>query len=338
MAVGSLTTHLEDSTSILLVAPPSDPADDRACTDLLTFDDPERENVLSVTLSQTPADRLALWRQEGGGAMPNRAVIVDGSGPSTEAERATVVEAIPDLSVEVLSDAAGPMELALIVGQYLGEWDDTAERTVACIHSLSALLDSFARGEVVQFVNALDARLESAGAVVHYHLDPGAHDDSTLSEIRPLFDAVVEHVPDDGWTVTKSAADSPQFRGESSALYPERSGTERPSVDRPLDDVFELLANERRRRTLYALAQTDVLSVSIDRLADEVVERERAGGAVSGPLHNREVTIALAHNHLPRLADAGLVAYDHESGAVTKREFGDGFAAFVRYVDRIDRP
>lgn len=339
MASRPLTTHLEDSTSVLLVAKPSEPAADRACADLLTFDEPSRENVLSVTFSKTPDDWLALWRQEGGEAIPNRAVFVDGGESSTEAERSAITEAIPGLSIEVLSDAAGPMELALIVGQYLGEWVDTDERTVACIHSLSELFGSFARGEVVQLINALDARLEATDAVVHYHLDPDAHDEQTVAEIRPLFDAVVEHVPEDGWTVTTASRDeAPRFRGESSALYPFDNSPEQPPLDRSLDDVFELLSDERRRTALYALAQEGAQTSSLERLADEVVDRELARGHVTGPLHGREVKIALAHNHLPRLDEAGLVEYDHDAGEVTKRAFGPGFETFLRSVDRLDRP
>lgn len=339
MTSRSLTTRLEGSTSILLVAPASEPADGRACVDLLTFDEPRRENVLSVTFSQTPAERLALWKREVDGTMPNRAAVVDGCGSSTAAGRAAIVEEVPELSVDVLSDTAGPMELALIVGQYLGEWAEDSERTLACFHSLSDLLDSFARGEVVQLINALDARFDAADAVAHYHLDPDAHDDATVSEIRPLFDAVVEYVPEDGWTVTTaSREEASRFPGESSALYPDDEALAPPSLDRPLDDVFELLADERRRTVLYALARSRARTWSLERLAEEVADREVARGDVTGPLHGREVELALAHNHLPRLDDAGLVEYDHEARAVTKREFGAGLEAFLRSVDRLDRP
>jgi len=339
MERGPLATQLEDSTSVLLVAPASEPADDRACVDLLTFDDPRRENVLSVTLSQTPAERLALWRREGDGTMPNRSAVVDGCGSTTDPERAAIAEEVPELSVDVLSDTAGPMELALTIGQYLGEWAEYPERTLACIHSLSELLDSFARGEVVQLINALDARLEATDAVVHYHLDPEAHDEQTVADIRPLFDAVAEHVPEDGWAVTTVSRDeTPQFRGESSALYPGETPTDRPPLDRPLDGVFELLSDERRRRAMYALAQSQTQTASLEWIVNEVVDRELARGDVTGPLHRREVEIALVHNHLPRLDEAGLVGYDHEAGEVAKREFGPGLVAFLKSVDRFDHP
>jgi len=339
MAGRPLTTRLEGSTSILLVAPASEPDDGRACVDLLTFDEPRRENILSVTLSQTPAERLALWKREGDGAMPNRSAVVDGCGSTTDAERAAITEEVPELSVDVLSDTAGPVELALTIGQYLGEWAEDSERTLACIHSLSDLLDAFARGEVVQLINALDARLDATDAVAHYHLDPGAHDEQTVADIRPLFDAVVEHAPEDGWTVTTASRDeAPRFRGESSALYPGDTAPEQPPLDRPLDEVFELLADERRRRAAYALARSGTQTASLERLADEIVARERDRGDVTGPLHRREVKIALAHNHLPRLDEAGLVEYDHETGEIEKRGFGPGLVTFLGHVDRLDRP
>jgi len=339
MSGRSLTTNLKDSTSVLLVAPTSEPAADHACADLLTFDDPRRENILSVTFSQTPAERLALWRRESDGTMPNRAAVIDGCESSTAAERTAIAEEMPELSVDVLSDTAGPMEIALTIGQYLGEWAEDSERTLACIHSLSELLDSFDRGEVVQLINALDARLDAADAVAHYHLDPEAHDEQTVAEIRPLFDAVVEHVPEDGWTVTTASRDeAPRFRGESSALYPGATPTDQPPLDWPLDDVFELLSDDRRRTALYALAQSRAQTTSLEDLADEIVDREVARGDVTGPLHRREVKIALVHNHLPRLDEAGLVEYDHEASEVTKREFAPGLVTFLRNVDGLDRP
>lgn len=334
----SLTTHLDGATSVLLVAPPAEPPDDHACIDLLTFGDPGRDNVLSVTFSQAPDERLAVWRREVGEPLPNRAVVVDGSGAAIEGRRTASSDDLAELSVDVLSETAGPMELALVVGQYLGEWSDAPERTFACVHSLSDLLESFDRCEVVQLINALDARLESADAVVHYHLDPDAHDERTVSEIRPLFDTVVEHVPGHGWTVTATPSDdAPTFRGDSSALYAGTSAAVLPPLDRSLDEVLDLLSDSRRRGALRAVHDYGDGPVPVETIADAVVEREADRGDRTAPSIRREVRVALAHYHLPKLDEAGVIEYDHDAKEVSKRDLGSELEALVEFVDRIER-
>ena len=329
---GSLTSHLDDATSVLLVAPPAEPPDDHACIDLLTFDAPARENVLSITLSQTPDERLAVWQREAGEPLPERAVVVDGSGAAAEGRRTATSDELPALSVDVLSDAAGPMELALTIGRYFGEWADTSERTLVCLHSLSDLLASFDRGEVVQLINAVDARLDDTDAVVHYHLDPDAHDERLLTEVRPLFDAVVEHVPGHGWTATTSADDAPTFRGESSAQRRGPTATDPLAFDRSIDAVLDALSDGRQRLVLGLLAARGDEPVSLETLADEIVEREaaRAGGSAPRP---REVRISLAHHHLPKLDDLGLVEYDHDAMEVRNHDVVPDLAAFVERLE-----
>lgn len=78
--------------------------------------------------------------------------------------------------------------------------------------------------------------------------------------------------------------------------------------DHRLDEVLQLLASERRRTALSALRDRRGEPVPVDLLVDLVAERERPP---PGPASHRElVEIDLHHVHLPRLADAGVIAYD----------------------------
>lgn len=104
-----------------------------------------------------------------------------------------------------------------------------------------------------------------------------------------------------------------------------------PGVTDGLDTVFDLLSNSRRRYLLYYLAEVD----------DDVVELSAAVGAVgeyeatepdAGGRSPREATrIALHHDHLPRLANAGVVDYDPRQGTVrlTGRE---GLSEWVEHA------
>lgn len=77
----------------------------------------------------------------------------------------------------------------------------------------------------------------------------------------------------------------------------------------PLDDMLLALADRHRRRILLALLDGD--PQSIDDIA--VPRGERADDA---ELKHRQVH--LLHNHLPHLAEAGLVRWKRGTGTVEK--------------------
>lgn len=92
---------------------------------------------------------------------------------------------------------------------------------------------------------------------------------------------------------------------------------EPPDRDR-LDRAFRLLG-DRRRCYLYVYLQFHPSNeVSVDHLVDRLVEWERALSATQ-PSRD-DIAIALAHNHLPKLANAGVIDYDREDGRVHWRD------------------
>ena len=86
------------------------------------------------------------------------------------------------------------------------------------------------------------------------------------------------------------------------------------------DAAYSLLGDARRRYLLYQLVDAEY--ETIDDVVDRIVALERE---VDGDLpddHSQRVYISLVHNHLPRLADHGVIEYDLRSGDVVMR---DGF-------------
>lgn len=79
-----------------------------------------------------------------------------------------------------------------------------------------------------------------------------------------------------------------------------------------LSELFEILSHTRRRRILVAVAQQnpqdedDITSVSV---ADEHEEDDDV---------LEQLKLQLHHNHLPKLADAGFVDWDRDSGTITR--------------------
>lgn len=84
-----------------------------------------------------------------------------------------------------------------------------------------------------------------------------------------------------------------------------------------LDQLFTVLANERRRRLLTYLHEKDGEVTSLDTLIDYLVVQEADS---TEDLETDDVTISLYHKHLPRLADAGLIEYDLRSRTIRYRE------------------
>ncbi|WP_336000022.1 DUF7344 domain-containing protein [Halorientalis halophila] len=107
-------------------------------------------------------------------------------------------------------------------------------------------------------------------------------------------------------------------------------GTNRAAVTPPIDEVFELLSDSRRRRVCLYLRRSGVevteLSDLIDALAseDDAVDRDR-------------LAIDLHHRHLPKLDDAGIVDYDPRSH--TARYWGQPTVEkWAEHVEAVDGP
>ena len=94
-------------------------------------------------------------------------------------------------------------------------------------------------------------------------------------------------------------------------LYRER----RSMTNDSLDECLRLVADRHRRRVIYHLRHEANGTTTFEDLVDQV--HRHASGGKNGPPPDREaLAIRLQHSHLPKLADHGVVDYDHRSGAV----------------------
>lgn len=328
-APATLCERLEDPTSILLLAPSLEEPDNRACIDLLSPRHPQQENVLSITVSETPDDRLAVWQHHIGDTLPKRAAIVD-AGRSTTEDQLAASDEFPSITVDVLSDPSNLYELGMAISQYLESWETTSEQTRVCLHSITPLLGTHDQSTVHRLITALNARLTTMDAVAHYHLDPDAHDEQVIADLRPLFDTVIEHDIDGDWTVRRAAADEepPLYqRDRSESERPDRahsSGRETTAVDYPslpysFDTIIDLLSARLRRYVLYELVEKTGAQSSLDTIVDGVYEREAAYPGRETSPSRAEIETALVHSHLPRLEEAGIVGFDRSERTVVYR-------------------
>jgi len=93
---------------------------------------------------------------------------------------------------------------------------------------------------------------------------------------------------------------------------------------------LELLASKRRRTLLEVLANSTATRHSLESLATAITQTEQPSALGARPA--RRVCLSLHHVHLPKLDDAGLVAYDATRNVVehTGREVTE------RLLDRVE--
>ena len=104
------------------------------------------------------------------------------------------------------------------------------------------------------------------------------------------------------------------------------SDTPPGSIGQPTaTDIFDLLADTRRRQVLSVLARSET-AVDESTLANRILETE------SSEVSLRDLHLELRHCHLPKLADNGVLEYDHEDGIVDR---GPAFEETLSHLRRV---
>lgn len=231
-------------------------------------------------------------------------------------------------------------DIGLAIASQLGEWNTTDESSVMCVHSVTTLLTTYDDGRVLSLITGLNELCKRLGVVAHHHVDPKEHDEEMLTTLRPLYDAVIEHSPDDGWIPMESErmTTAPTFRSTT----PPPGGTASTDPNRPetvpmrhsFDAILELLSSPRRRTLLYNLKNQALSEIPLDRLVEEIykIDRSLPGREEST---REEIKIGLIHTHLPHLQEQGVVKYDSESQTIQYTE-NEGLESLLRYIETIE--
>lgn len=114
-------------------------------------------------------------------------------------------------------------------------------------------------------------------------------------------------------------------RGESRRVPPRTTVSDGGIGGSPLDELFDVLSDRRRRFVLYYLDGANERATR-EALVDRIAVREAVDG--EGPIREH-VLAELHHVHLPRLQDAGLVEYDQRAGDVVATEKFDRVRRFL---------
>lgn len=192
IAVGG--TDLGGVSNVLLLEPGGREWDGGACAELLASGG-GTTRVLAVTYTDPSIAHLDEFESVAG-HRPAEVSIVSVDETATEPR----TETVDGMTIRSVGPADNLTGVAAAVSECLGAWSERAapdDDLVFCFDSLTAMLQSVSRERAFRFLHVLTRRLEQAGAVGHYHVEPGRHDEQTIATLSPLFDATIEVTADD---------------------------------------------------------------------------------------------------------------------------------------------
>lgn len=197
----SLQDSLGDAATVLVESASTDPERPATCSDLLHRQSAARENLLWVTYTHGPDEKLQSWRRHTDATPANLGVVSVGDSMRSAAAASAAVGGpaggVPDEAgggvpnpVEAVENPSDLTGLGITVGRYFEAWG-TDHPTNLCFDSITALLQYVEFETAYRFLHVLTGRVAAAGGVGHFHVDPAAHDDQTVASLQTLFDAVV---------------------------------------------------------------------------------------------------------------------------------------------------
>ncbi|WP_425606705.1 DUF7504 family protein [Natrinema marinum] len=82
--------------------------------------------------------------------------------------------------------------IGMKLSDYLSSRGDADAKTVICVESITELLQYTNRKSLFRFLRVITRRIEHVEGIAHFHLNPAAHDQQTVSTIKSPFDAIVD--------------------------------------------------------------------------------------------------------------------------------------------------
>jgi len=172
----SLSDALAGARSVLVLAPGLSEGTDAVCGTLASGFDGDPADVIAVSLTRSAAEWLS-----------RREAYLDGDSTVRPIETGT--SSHPEAATVESSEDLTGLEIAL--GDPLAAFEAADRPLTICVDSLTVLLQYVDLERAYRFLHDMDVRFGQAGALAHYHLDPGAHDEATLATLATLMDAAV---------------------------------------------------------------------------------------------------------------------------------------------------
>lgn len=183
-----LRPPFEAPSNVLLLAPFLDDTAQDACHELTSVGPPEQRTVIYLSFTHARPARLDRLL-EGEAPRPSKLVLI------TPTDRRPAPSDDDRVVIETVSSPGNLTDVGVALSAHLPDRADGP--MVACVDSITALLQYVDPRTAYKFLNVLVERFGAAGARAHYHLDPTAHDAQVVHTFSSLFDATLE-VGEDG--------------------------------------------------------------------------------------------------------------------------------------------
>jgi len=168
----ALLELVADSANVLLSGTSGILAEQRLCAHLMEPHSSNTADLLVVTITERPSERLSILRNYLDGSIGEIAV-VDVRTYNLE-ERYEQYGDSTDITT--VSSAQDLRRIGIVISKILTRWDEHSSETTMCFHSLSDLLSLIDdRQRVFRFLHVLRGRVQAANARAHYHIDPAEH-------------------------------------------------------------------------------------------------------------------------------------------------------------------
>jgi hypothetical protein len=107
------------------------------------------------------------------------------------------------------------------------------------------------------------------------------------------------------------------------------------AADLPLDTLYKILSNRRRRLVLHYLVNAQDHEAVLGSLATQVAawENDIPVSAVDSTLRKRAYN-TLQQTHLPKMDDAGVIDYNRNRGTITLTSYPGQLALFLNVLPR----
>lgn len=189
--------RVADSASVFALGPSGSPVSEAVCGRFLVGSEGSR-NALFVSFDASPIDWRSVCRQadDWNGATVGVVRVGRSRERAPDAERIADEIGAEAVRIRRVSRPGDLSKLGIVATQLLSELDARPNRTVFCVHTLSALHQHVGTKTLFRFLNTLQGRLGSSDVVGYYQMDPELHDEIVLETLRPLFEATVRFSAD----------------------------------------------------------------------------------------------------------------------------------------------
>lgn len=188
--------QLPTAESSLLLARSHGGVERSTCIDLLSQHPFDVTKLVHVCYRESPTDRYEFVDRHCH-EHPNESAVVtvSDSGESHSTPQ--------DYYVESVADPADLTGVGIALNKCLTQWDQPSVRLGLCFDSLSVLLQYAEFERVFKFLHTLTNKLAAVDATAHFHLDPSAHDEREVAQLRQVFDSVVRVEQSGDWAVER---------------------------------------------------------------------------------------------------------------------------------------